>query len=103
VRIVGKDHDLSSLAWIRPLGGRLAVRLVRDGEFRVYAVTKDGLVATPRNWPRLWHEGNFAGVWSALMNVALSLAMIGLLITGVSIWLRRRLRRRGPKRQSVPA
>ena len=69
VRIVGRDHDLSSVVWLRTLGGRLAVRLVKDGEFRVYAVTRDGVVAMQRNWPRLWHEGNFAGVWSALMNV----------------------------------
>jgi PepSY-associated transmembrane protein len=94
VRIVGKDHDLSSLVWMRPLGGRLAARLVEDGEFRVYAVTRDGAVAMPRNWPRLWHEGNFAGVWSALMNVATSFAAIGLLVTGMWIWLRRQLRRR---------
>ena len=97
VRIVGKDHDLSSLVWLRPLGGRLAVRLVKDGEFRVYSVTRDGVVATQRNWPRLWHEGNFAGVWSALMNVVISLAMIGLLVTGVWIWLRRQFGRRAAR------
>lgn len=101
---VGKDHDLSSLVWMRPLGGRLAVRLVKDGEFRVYAVTRGGAVAMPRNWPRLWHEGNFAGVWSALMNVVISFAMIGLLVTGVSIWLRRQLRRRARRVEArVPA
>jgi len=97
VRLVGKDHDLSSLVWLRPLGGRLAVRLVKDGEFRVYSVTRDGVVATQRNWPRLWHEGNFAGVWSALMNVVISLAMIGLLVTGVWIWLRRQFGRRAAR------
>jgi uncharacterized iron-regulated membrane protein len=97
VRIVGKDHDLSSLVWLRPLGGRLAVRLVKDGEFRVYSVTRDGVTAAQRNWPRLWHEGNFAGAWSALMNVAVSLAMIGLLVTGVWIWLRRQFGRRAAR------
>jgi uncharacterized iron-regulated membrane protein len=104
VRIVGRDHDLSSLVWMRPLGGRLAVRLVENGEYTVYAVTRDGAVAMPRNWPRLWHEGNFAGVWSALMNLVISFAMIGLLVTGVWIWLRRQLRRRARRmRQAVPA
>jgi uncharacterized iron-regulated membrane protein len=104
VRIVGKDHDLSSLVWMRPLGGRLAVRLVEDGEFRVYAVTRDGAVATQRNWPRLWHEGNFAGVWSALINVATSFATIGLLVTGMWMWLRRQFRRRAHRVQrNVPA
>jgi uncharacterized iron-regulated membrane protein len=99
VRIVGDKHDLSSLVWLRSRGGRLLVRLVEDGEFRVYGVTPNGTVATARNWPRLWHEGNFAGVWSSLMNVVISFAMVGLLITGVWIWLRRKLRRRARVRQ----
>jgi uncharacterized iron-regulated membrane protein len=94
VQIVGQNHDLSSLVWMRPLGGRLAVRLVEDGEFTAFSVTRDGTTALPRNWPRLWHEGNFAGAWSALMNVVISVAMIGLLVTGGWLWLRRQLRRR---------
>jgi uncharacterized iron-regulated membrane protein len=93
VQIVGREHDLASLVWMRPLGGRLAVRLVKGGEYTVYAVTREGTVAMPRNWPRLWHEGNFAGGWSALMNVVISFAMIGLLVTGMWIWLRRQFRR----------
>ena len=72
VRIVGESHDLSTLVWMRPQGGRLLARLVDGGEYRVYAVTRDGTTAMPRNWPRLWHEGNFAGAWSALMNVVTS-------------------------------
>jgi uncharacterized iron-regulated membrane protein len=105
VRIVGKEQDLSALVWMRPLGGRLAVRLVKDGEYRVYAVTRDGLAPMQRNWPRLWHEGNFAGVWSALMNVVISFAMMGLLVTGMWIWLRRQFRRRVRRRapQTAPA
>lgn len=103
VRVIGKDHDLSTLVWLRPLGGRLAVRLIKDGELRVYAVTRDSVVAMQRNWPRLWHEGNFAGVWSALMNVLISLAMAGLLLTGVWIWLRRQFRRRfAPIQRNAP-
>jgi len=104
VRIVGAAHDLSALVWIRPQGGRLRARLVDGGEYRVYAVTQDGTMAMPRNWPRLWHEGNFAGAWSAAMNVATSIAMLGLLGTGLTIWLRRQLRRRVHGRQrAVPA
>ena len=53
VRIVGSDHDLSSLVWLRPLGGRLAARLVENGEFRVYVITRDGAAAMQRNWPSL--------------------------------------------------
>jgi uncharacterized iron-regulated membrane protein len=58
-------------------------------------------VAQPRNWPRLWHEGSFAGAWSAFMNVAISIAMIGLLVTGPWIWLRRQLRRRATRRRRM--
>lgn len=94
VRIVGERHDLTNLVWLRPQGGRLLARLVDGGEYRVYAVTRDGTAPTPRNWPRLWHEGNFAGVWSVLMNIVTSIAMVGLLVTGVWIWLRRQARRR---------
>ena len=72
----------------------MLARLVEGGEYRVYAVTRDGATFMPRNWPRLWHEGNFAGVWSALLNVLASLAMITLLVTGVWIWTRRQIRRR---------
>ncbi|MCC6947306.1 MAG: PepSY domain-containing protein [Bradyrhizobiaceae bacterium] len=103
VRIVGQSHDLSSLVWMRPMGGRLMVRLVEDGEYKVYDVTRDGTMVLPRNWPRLWHEGNFAGAWSSMMNIVTSFAMIGLLVTGLSIWLRRRLRQRTRRRERAAA
>lgn len=56
-----------------------------------------------RNWPRLWHEGNFAGMWSALMNLVISVAMLGLLVTGSWIWLRRNLRARFRAERVAPA
>jgi uncharacterized iron-regulated membrane protein len=99
VRIVGEHHDLSALVWLRPRGGRMLARLVEDGEYRVYEVTRDGAVAVPRNWPRLWHEGNFAGRWSSAMNIVTAIAMFGLLVTGPLIWLRRRLRSRSRRGQ----
>lgn len=99
VDTLGADRDLSALVWLRPQGGRYLARIVEGGEFRVYAVTRDGAVPMPRNLPRLFHEGNFAGAWSALMNVALSFAMLGLLGTGVWIWAKRRLMRRNLRRQ----
>jgi uncharacterized iron-regulated membrane protein len=64
-------------------------------------VTREGTTALPRNWPRLWHEGNFAGAWSALMNLVTSIAMMGLLATGPLIWLRRLLRRRAHRRRQA--
>ncbi len=76
----------------------MLARLVEGGEYRAYVVTRDGLRPMPRNWPRLWHEGNFAGAWSSLMNVVTSAAMIGLLVTGPWMWLRRTLRRRRRQR-----
>ena len=101
VRVIDKDHDLSKLVWLRSLGGRLVARLVEDGEFATYVVTREGSAAMPRNWPRLWHEGNFAGMWSALMNLVISVAMFGLLGTGTWICLRRQRRRRARRAQQV--
>ena len=103
VQIVAQKHDLSTVMWIRPQGRQLRARLDEAGEYRVYAVTPDGMTALPRNWPRLWHEGDFAGIWSSLINVAASLAMIGLLLTGPLIWVKRQLRRRAKNRGGAQA
>lgn len=97
VRKVGEAHDLSNLVWLRGRGGRLLARVVEGGEYRVYAVSEAGLTATSRNWVRLFHEGNFAGIWSALMNVVISIALAGLMVTGLVIWARRRFRKRLPR------
>lgn len=94
VKLVAKDHDLGQVTWIRSIGPRLLVRLNDGGEMRVFAVTRQGLTATSRNWPRLLHEGNWLGIVSALINVVISLAFVGLLSTGLFIWARRRFRRR---------
>lgn len=94
VKLIAKDHDLGQVTWIRPIGPRLLVRLNDGGEMRVFAVTSRGLIATPRNWPRLLHEGNWLGMTSALINVVISIAFVGLLSTGLIVWARRRLRRR---------
>lgn len=102
IQIMARDKDPSQLIWLRNRGGRQLVRLNENGAFNVYTVTRAGLRETARNWPRLVHEGNFAGIWSGLMNVAISLALIALLGTGVAIWLRRKLRPR-TRRRSWPA
>ena len=92
IRVVqGAGHDLSALVWLRPQGGRMLARVSEGGEWRLYAVTHGGAVLQPRNWPRLLHEGNFAGIWSGLLNVVISLALIGLLVTGLASWTRRTL------------
>lgn len=94
VRTLGQEHDLSGLIWIRERRGRMLARLVENGEFRVVALSPAGAHPTPRNWPRLLHEGNWAGHVSAALNVLTSLALLGLLVTGVWIWVRRTRRRR---------
>lgn len=90
VRIVGAQHDLNNVVWIRRRGANLIARVNDGGEWRTYAVGRDALVPQPRNWPRLLHEGNWGGVLSGGLNVVVSVALLGLLGTGGVIWWRRR-------------
>jgi uncharacterized iron-regulated membrane protein len=94
VRIVALKHDLATVYWIRPQGGAMRARIYDGRQAKLFAVTRAGLVEGPQNWPRAWHEGVFAGFWSGLMNLVVSIALTGLLITGLTIWARRTLRRR---------
>lgn len=103
VRFVAAAHDLSRLHYIRQRGGRQVVRLDEAGAYRTFVVTRAGLVASPPNWPRLIHEGNWAGVWSGAINVVTSLAIIALMGTGLTLWARRHLRRWRPRRKLAPA
>ncbi|WP_315707059.1 MULTISPECIES: PepSY-associated TM helix domain-containing protein [unclassified Bradyrhizobium] len=96
VAIVARDHDLAAVNSIGNRGGRIMARVIEGDELRNYAVTADGMTALPRNWPRLLHEGNWSLIGSAA-NLLISLALLALLVTGVLIWSRRRLRR--PNRQ----
>ncbi len=103
VAIVGADHDLSGLIWIRKQGPRLMARIDEGGTYNVYSVTRDGAAPMAANWPRLWHEGNFAGHYSAALNIVTSFALVVLLVTGIWIWLRRSLRRRRMRRAQPAA
>ena len=47
----------------------------------------------PRNWPRLIHEGNWSAMIASSLNIVTSLALLGLLSTGLLLWTRRQLRR----------
>jgi hypothetical protein len=91
-RLVGRDHDLSNLIWLRSRGPNLLARLEEGGEAKVYMVRADSLTSAPRNVPRLMHEGNWAGVWSGLINALACVALAILLTTGLIIWARRAFR-----------
>ncbi|EIM27408.1 putative iron-regulated membrane protein [Microvirga lotononidis] len=93
VRVLAVEHDLSSLSWIRPLGRGLVARVAEDGEMRTYALNRQGAVPMPRSWPRLIHEGSWGGFTLAILNLVTSVALLGLLVTGSWIWLRRQYRR----------
>ena len=103
VKLVAAKHDLASVYWIRPQGGAMRARIYDGREAKVFTVSKDGLVAGSQSWPRAIHEGVWAGVWSALINVVTSIALIGLFLTGLWIWTRRTLRMRANKRARTVA
>jgi uncharacterized iron-regulated membrane protein len=86
VRLVGREHDLSNLISLRSAGSGMLARLVENGEYRVHVVMPSGLSAAERNWPRLLHEGNWRGFLSAGLNVVTSVALIGLLCSGMYLW-----------------
>lgn len=94
VRIIAGSQNLAQVSWIRPLGGALMARLADNGETKVFAVTRDGLLPAARNWPRLLHEGNWSRYLASAINVVISLALILLMSTGLWMWARRKFRRR---------
>lgn len=94
VRLVARSHDLAATASIAVRGGRTMARIFEAGELRSYAVTADGVTPLPRNWPRLLHEGNWLAFVSGPLNVVVSVALLGLLGTGLFMWSSRKLRRR---------
>ncbi len=98
VALVAAKHDLASVYWIRPQGGATRARIYDGREARVMTVNPSGLDAGPQSWPRVLHEGNWAGAWSGLLNVLVSVVFMGLMATGLWMWwsrraLRKRLRR----------
>ncbi|MFV0298599.1 MAG: PepSY domain-containing protein [Hyphomicrobiaceae bacterium] len=96
--VIAKSHDPSRILWVRKRGNSVLLRVLEDQEYRIYAVTKAGTVAMPRNWSRLLHEGNGFGTAGALVNVLTSIAMMTLMGTGLFIWARRNLNRQRNRR-----
>lgn len=103
VRMVAQKHDLSGLQTIRSRGGRQLAMVIDGNSQFTYIAAKDGLKPAPANWPRIFHQGDFFGIWGGVMNVVLSLAFILLLTTGVWIWIRRQVVRRRHARAPAPA
>jgi uncharacterized iron-regulated membrane protein len=101
VKLLGEKQDISTLIWLRNRGGRMLARVNEGGTFRVYQISLRGVSETPTNWPRALHEGNFAGLWSGIMVLATSLGFIGLMGTGLTIYLRRALRKQNRVRGVV--
>jgi len=93
VRLVAAQHDLANLTSIRQRGRMLMARIYVDGELRGYRIAGGKLDPMTRNWPRLLHEGNWGGLAGPAVNIVTSVVLIGLLLTGPLIWLRRTLRR----------
>ncbi|MCG6204675.1 PepSY domain-containing protein [Rhodopseudomonas sp. HC1] len=104
VRTLAQQHDVAHLAMLSQRGQRMIARIYEDGELRAYSFTADGLAPLPRNWPRLLHEGNWSALISGPLNVIVSVILAGLLMTGLLLWARRKLRRR-PERpaRATPA
>jgi hypothetical protein len=102
VRAVAQSHDVAHLSMIANRGGRMMARIYEDGELRAYSFTPDGIAPLSRNWPRLLHEGNWSALISGALNVVVSVVLAGLLITGILLWSRRKLRRRPQSARSAP-
>jgi uncharacterized iron-regulated membrane protein len=104
VRMVGEQHDLSRLASLGQRGGRMLAILDNNGSQSAFMVSQQGLTPQPRNWSRSLHEGTWSAILGSSLNVLVSIALLGLLGTGLVIWGRRTFRRRPNRAQrGVPA
>jgi uncharacterized iron-regulated membrane protein len=93
VALVAKDHDLANLTSLRTRGGQLVARIYVNGTLTGFAVKPAGLEPAATNLPRLIHEGNWGGAIGPVLNILVAIGMIGLMITGLTIWARRKFRR----------
>lgn len=93
VKLIAANHDLAGLTSIRQRGGRLMARIYVDGELRGFAVTPNAIQPLQRNWPRLLHEGNWGGVVGPAANVLTSIALLFLIGTGLTLWVKGTRRR----------
>lgn len=102
LRLVAAQHDVAGLDFIRPMGGAHLVRVLdATGTATTYRTSGAALVLGERNWPRLLHEGNWGRLWGSLANMVAGIAMLGLLGSGVLIWVRRKLMRARLRRAAL--
>ncbi|MGE0417839.1 MAG: PepSY domain-containing protein [Acetobacteraceae bacterium] len=90
VRQAGNDGLLQDMVWLRAGSPRPMLRHMEGVGFQGYFVMANRSMTAPRNWPRALHEGLWIGAWSCLLNALASLVLLGLLVTGLLLWLRRR-------------
>lgn len=89
--------DPSNIQFIANRGGRQIVRTMENGAIKTYTPAGNGLRSMAPNWPRLIHEGNWAGLWSGGLNALTAAAMVLLMATGLMIWGKRTFRGRKPR------
>ncbi|MFG1284774.1 PepSY domain-containing protein [Xanthobacter autotrophicus] len=95
VTIASRDLDTTRLAAVRRFrGGSVMVQIAGDGagtKGGSFVVTDAGvtpLVGGP-NLVKQIHEGTWGGAWSGTLNFVISLALLGLTVTGFLSWFRR--------------
>jgi uncharacterized iron-regulated membrane protein len=102
LRLVAERHDIAGLDWVRQIGGAPMVRVLDgSGTTRMYRVGAEGLVAQPRPWVRLLHEGTWLGLTGSAANMLTSIALLGLSGTGFWLWLRRRSMKRRARARAL--
>lgn len=89
-----KVTDVSRLQWIRVMGPRVMMRYTASSGTETSVITAQGAVPASSNWPRAFHEGLYAGPIGAVLNVLISIVLIGLMTTGLLIWKKRTFRKR---------
>ena len=97
VQLTSAFTDPAQILFIANRGGRQIVRTMENGTVKSYTPASGGLRTMAPNWPRLIHEGNWAGLWSGGLNALTAAAMILLMGTGLTMWLRRSFRHRKPR------
>jgi uncharacterized iron-regulated membrane protein len=94
---------MADLTSIRQRGGRLMARIYVGGELRAFAISRNDIQPLARNWPRLIHEGNWGGVVGSTLNIVTSAALLLLLGTGLTLWIRGIRRRAAARARNAPS